>query len=298
MRAASRALRLGLAGVLAALLVSCTFTKFAYNQADTVAAWMVDDYFGLDAQQKQEFKQRFARFYQWHRTEQLPEYAQFMRAARHRVQDGLAREDVTWFTEGIRARVRTGARQLAPDAATLLATLTPSQVENLQRKWEKDNRKYVKERKLNGTPAERQDVAAKRLIKQIEEWLAPLTPEQEQRVVALARDLPLLDQQHYAERLRRQKEFLEVLSHRKDDPQRFTARLTDWMVNWERGRSPEYQKQVETAWQKRAELLVAVDRMLTPEQRTAALQRIQGYADDFTQLARRTEGQRTAAATQ
>jgi hypothetical protein len=286
-----------LVAVLAALLVSCTFTKFAYNQADTLAAWQADDYFDLDSQQKQDFQKRFDRLFVWHRHEQLPEYSQFMKVARARMQDGTSREDVLWFIDGLRTRTRALARQAAPDAAAFLATLTPAQIENLQRKFEKDNRKYVKERKIGGTAEERYEAEAKRTIKQVEDWLAPLSSDQEQRVKALVRELPQIEQPRLAERLRRQKELLEVLSHRSEDPQRFTARVTEWMVNWERNRSPEHQKQLDAYWQKRADLLAAVDRILTPEQRNASLQRIQGYADDFTQLARRGgEAGRTAAA--
>jgi hypothetical protein len=285
--AVSRTGRAAIVVILAAILVSCTFTKFAYNQADTVMAWMVDDYFDLDAQQKAEFQKRFDRFYAWHRYEQLPDYAQFMKTARTRMQDGVSREDVMWFVEGLRSRTRAAARQAAPEAAPLLATLTPAQIENLQRKWDKENRKYAKERKVNGTVEERYEAEGKRIVKQLKEWLAPLTSEQEQRVMALTRELPQLEQQRYAERLRRQKEFLEVLALRNDDPQRFAARVTDWMVNWEKGRNAEYQKQIEASWQKRADLFMAVDRMLTPEQRTASLQKIESYASDFTQLAKR-----------
>ena len=283
-----------LIAAVAALLVSCTFTKFAYNQADTIAAWMVDDYFDLDGPQKQEFQKRFERFYVWHRYEQLPDYAQFMRTARSRFQAGLSREDVLWFADGLRARVRTAGRHIAPEAAALLATLTPGQIEHLQRKWDKDNRKYVRERKLNGSLEERQEAEAKRIIKQIEDWLAPLTNEQESRITALARELPPIEQQRYQERLRRQRELLEILAQR-NDPQRFTARLTDWLTNWERNRTAEYQKQLDASWQKRAELFVAVDKLLTQEQRNASLNRMKTYADDFTQLARREGAPRTAA---
>ena len=283
----SRAVRLGIVVALAAILVSCTFTKFAYNQADTVMAWMVDDYFDLDAQQKADFQKRFDRFYAWHRYEQLPDYAQFMKTARTRMQDGVSREDVMWFVDGLRSRTRAAARQAAPEAAPLLATLTPAQIENLQRKWDKENRKYVKERKVNGTGDERYEAEGKRIVKQLKEWLAPLTSEQEQRVMALTRELPQLEQERYAERLRRQKEFLAVLAHRNEDRERFTARVTDWMVNWEKGRSAEYQRQLDASWQKRADLFLALDRMMTPEQRTASLQKIESYANDFTQLAKR-----------
>lgn len=283
----ARAARVAVVAILAMLLVSCTFTKFAYNQANTVTAWLIDDYFDLDPQQKADFQKRFDRFYSWHRYEQLPDYAEFMKTARTRMQDGTTREEVLWFVDGLRARTRTAARQAAPEAAALLATLTPTQLENLQRKWDKDNKKYVRERKVGGTVDERYEAEGKRTIKTLKEWLAPLTSEQEQRVMVLTRELPQLEQQRYAERVRRQKEFLEVLSHRGEDPQKFTARVTEWMVNWERGRSAEYQKQIDASWQKRADLFVAVDKMLTPEQRTASLQRIENYANDFTQLARR-----------
>ena len=235
---ASRALRFGIVLALAAVLVSCTFNKFAYNQADTVMAWMVDDYFDLDGQQKADFQKRFDRFYAWHRYEQLPDYAQFMKTARTRMQDGLSREDVTWFVDGLRSRTRAAARQAAPEAAPLLATLTPAQIENLQRKWDKENRKYIKERKVNGTVEERYEAEGKRIVKQLKEWLAPLTNEQEQRVLAMVRELPQLEKERYAERLRRQKEFLEVLAHRSEDRERFTARVTDWMVNWEKAAAP------------------------------------------------------------
>jgi hypothetical protein len=285
--APARTARLVLAAVLAAALVACTFTKFAYNQADTLMAWLADDYFDLDSQQKTEFQKRFERFYAWHRYEQLPEYARFMKTARTRMQDGLSHEDVMWFVDGLKARTRLAGRKAAVEAAPLLATLTPAQIENLQRKWAKANSKYVRERKVEGTLDERYEAEGKRIAKHLKEWLAPLTNEQEARVIQLTRELPQLERERYAERLRRQKEFLEVLSHRHEDLPRFTQRLTDWMVHWERGRSAEYQRQIDASWQKRADLFVAIDRMLTPEQRTVSLQRLETYASDFTQLAQR-----------
>jgi hypothetical protein len=287
--------RIAVCITLAAVLVACSFTKLAYNQADTAAAWMADDYFDLNGNQKTEFQERFARFHAWHRSEQLPDYAQFMRSARARVQDGLTPDEVLWFVDGIRARYRAMAGQGVPDAAALLATVTPEQIENLQRKWDKDNRKYVKEHKLNGTLEERQVYEAKRLAKHFREWLAPLNSEQEQRVLAAVREMPDLSRERYEERLRRQKAFLEVLSHRNEDRQRFEARLADWLTNWDRTRTPEYKKRYEALWRQRAELFASLERSMTAEQRNASLQRMASYAEDFTQLARRPDASRTAA---
>lgn len=291
-----RAVRLGLALVLAALVATaCSFTRFGYNQADTLAAWMADEYFDLEGAQKQEFAKRFDRFYAWHRNEQLPDYAAFMRTAQGKVKQGIARDDVLWFVDGLRTRVRTAARQGAPDAAAFLATITPAQVENLQKKWEKDNRKYVKENKVNGTAEERAEVEAKKIVKTFKEWLTPLSSEQEARVATMVRELPPIDQFRYAERLRRQKEFIALLQHRTEDQTRFTARVAEYLTGWDKGRSAEDQKRLDAWWQKRAEIFVALDRSLSAEQRNASIARMGGYIEDFTQLAGKGAAPRTAA---
>lgn len=293
-----RAARLGLALVLVALVATaCSFTRFGYNQADTLAAWMADNYLDLDGPQKADFARRFDRFYAWHRNEQLPEYAQFFRTAQNRVQKGIAREDVLWFVDGLRSRVRVAGKQAAPETAAFLATLTPAQLENLQKKWEKDNKKYVKENKVNGTADERAEVEAKKVVKTFKEWLTPLNSEQEARVLAMVRELPPIDQFRYNERLRRQKEFLALLQHRNEDSARFTARVSEWLTHWDKGRSADEQKRLEAWWQKRADIFVALDRTLTQEQRTASIQRMQNYIEDFTQLAGKGgSASRTAAA--
>ena len=239
---ASRTIKFAVVLALVALLAACTFTRFAYNQADFVASWMVDDYFGLEPLQKHDFQKRFERFHTWHRYEQLPEYSQFMRTARTRVQHRLSTDDVTWFTEEVKTRFRIMIRHAAPEAAALLATLTPAQIEILQRKLDAGNKKYARTHKLKGTAEERHEAEAKRMTKTIRDWLTPLTAEQEQRIAILVRELPQIQHLRYADRLRRQKEFIELLAHRTEDRARFTARLIDWASHWERGRSPEFQK--------------------------------------------------------
>jgi hypothetical protein len=103
-----------------------------------------------------------------------------------------------------------------------------------------------------------------------------------------------MEQFRYAERLRRQKDFLELLSHRDEGRERFTPRVTEWLVNWERGRTSDEQKRLDAWWAKRADIFVALERSLTPEQRTASLRRMQAYANDFIQLASKGDSRRTA----
>ena len=276
------------------MLAGCSLLRAGYGHFDTIAAWMADDYFDLDPQQKDDFARRFARLHDWHRHDQLPDYAAFLRDLRTRVERGLQRDDILWLREGVRQRSRTLARRAAPDAAALLLTVTPHQLEVLQRQFEKDNRKFARERRVEGTAREQQRVSTERLLDQFRTWVGPLTHEQEERMTALIAALPAIDPLVLKDRQRRQREFMQIMAQRTD-ADAFTKRLQHWLTYWDEGRAPEYVRTLAEWWDRRAEHIVALDRMLTPQQRTHALRRLQNHIDDFNRLA---ESRRTQAAVQ
>lgn len=277
---------------LLATLTGCSMIRLGYNQADTLAAWMADDYFDIDARQKDEFHSRFERLYEWHRHEQLPEYAAFLGAAKTRLQSGLERDDVFWFMEGLKTRYRLIASRGAGDAAEMLATLTPAQISALQRQWAKVNRKFIREYKLEETPQEQQRAQAKRMLSRTEDWAGSLSHEQEQKITALCDQLPLTDHLRHEDRLRRQREFLRLLEQR-GNPGEFTPRLRHWLLNWEEGRSPEYERLYAQWLEKRVQFMIDVYGLLTPQQRAHVQHRLQGYIEDFRKLSER--GGHTAA---
>lgn len=279
-----------LAGLL--LLTGCSMVRLSYSQADTLAAWMADDYFDIDSRQKDEFLSRFERLYEWHRYEQLPEYAVFLGAAKNRLQSGLKRDDIIWFMEGLKTRYRLIASRGAGDAAEMLATLTPAQINALQRQWAKVNRKFIREYKLGETPQEQQRAQAKRMLSRIEDWAGSLSHDQEQKITALCDKLPLTDRLRHEDRLRRQREFLRLLELR-GNPGEFTPRLRHWLLNWEEGRSPEYERLYAPWLEKRVQFMIDVYGLLTPPQRAHVQHRLQGYIEDFRKLSER--GGHTAA---
>lgn len=91
---------------------------------------------------------------------------------------GLKREDVIWFAEGVKTRYRLIVNRGAADAADILATLTPAQLDALQRQWDKANRKFVREYRLDDTSQEQRRAQAKRM----------LTPGQRARVLHRLQD--------------------------------------------------------------------------------------------------------------
>ncbi len=282
------AIRTFLIALSLAVLGGCSLLRIGYGQLDTYAAWVADDYFDLDPRQRQEFHARFDRLHEWHRHEQLPDYAAFLMETRARVLKGLAREDMLWITDNARTRYRTLIERGANDAAALLLTVTPAQLEALQRRWEKDNSRFAREHRLDQDADAQRNAATQRLLGRVRDWTGSLTVEQEERIALLARELPVNPRLRHEDRLRRQREFLQLMTQRAD-PAPFQVRLRHWLLHWEAGRDPEYAR-IWAEWpRKQADFYVAVDRLLTREQRAHVARRLQSYADDFTRLARRPE---------
>jgi hypothetical protein len=275
-----------LTGLVALLLLQgCAMVQVGYSHLDTLAAWKADEYFDLDPQQKHELRARFDRLHEWHRREQLPDYVAFLRETKSRLSREPTRQDIAWITEGVRSRYRVIVERAAPDAAVLLATLRPEQIEAAQKQWQEDNRKWSRERRLNGGPEARRQARADRALEEVRKWTRGLTAEQARAIVALSDRMPPMSELRLKDRIRRQGEFRQLLEGRaKGD---FEARLTRFMLDWESGRAPEYQRVHAEWWEQRQEYFIALYRLLTPEQRAQVLQRLQDYIDDFAKLAAR-----------
>jgi len=279
--------------LMLATLAGCSMVRLGYPQLDTIAAWTVDEYFDLDPQQKQEFQRRFERFHEWHRYEQLPDYALFLAEAKARLKKGITREDALWVTNGVRARYRALVTYVADDAAAMLMSVTPEQLDALRRRWEKDNRRFVREYRLEASVEEQRRATGLRALSRIRDWVGHLDDGQEQEILAWASALPLIHGPRHQDRLRRQREFLQLMSQR-DDAGRFTAQLRNYLSNWEEGRDPGYNRLFNEWTQQQAELYVAVYGILLPYQREAVADRLQGYINDFTYLAQRPAAQAAA----
>ena len=290
MSALARASMLAL--VLAAL-AGCSMMRIGYPQLDTIAWWTADEYFDLDVEQKQEFSRRFGHIHEWHRYEQLPDYAKFLAETKARLERGFTREDALWVTEGVRARYRTLAAYVADDAAAMLMSITPEQLATLQERWDRLNRRFVREFRLEASDEEQRRETSRRVLSRIREWVGHLDDKQDQQILAWAAELPLVHGLRHQDRMRRQREFLQLMSQR-GDAAKFAERLRRWLVNWEDGRDPKYDRLFREWTQQQADLYAAVYGILLPHQRTAVAERLQGYINDFTYLARRPAAQPVA----
>jgi hypothetical protein len=274
--------------LLALLLGGCSTVRLVYNQADTVLAWTANDYFDLDATQKQAFNARLTQLLAWHRGAQLPDYARVLTDVQSRMQRTFTRQDAEWLIDAVKARYRAMTSRATPDIVDLLFTLTPDNIKALERQFSRDNQKFAREHKLHGSPDEQRRERLERTVKRIREWTGPLTPAQLERVSALNDAIPNADAMRLQDRQRRQKEFLILLATREKAGAtkiEFARALNAWFADWESARPPELKSALNESAEKRITLYLEAERMLSPEQRLHVHAKLQGYIEDIKALA-------------
>lgn len=276
--------RLASAGVL--LLAGCSALQLTYNQADLLLAWRANSYFDLDSQQKHEFHLRIDRLLAWHRREQLPDYAQFVHTAVERARGGLRHDDILWFIDGFKKRYRVVVDHGIHDAADMLATLNPEQLQALSNEWSRDNRRFVDDHDLDAGVERQKRTRLKRMLSQITDWTGNLSNHQENQIEAMLAVMPPIEHLRHQDRLRRQREFLELLKLR-NQRQEFQQKLHAWLLDWDRGRASEHERLMAEALERRIAFYIALEKLLTPAQRERALKRLHGFGDDCKALSER-----------
>lgn len=276
---------IGFALLLLALtgLAGCSGARLAYNNADTVVRWMADDYFALEGAQEEDFKARLARFHAWHRSEELPRYSALMASAGDKLADGLTAPELLWAWENVKARYRRMAAHAAPELAAVLATLTPAQFERLEKKFAESNVEFAR-KYLKGGEEEQGARRDKRNLELMREWFGDLSDAQEAQLMIGSARLPFLYPLRLQNRQRRQGEFTVLLKTHRSAAE-LEPRLRHWLTEWEEGASPEYRRLSLLHRELYIQMLLQLDRGLTPVQRVHAMTRLREYAEIFEALA-------------
>lgn len=282
-----RLLKVALLLLAVASLAGCSGARLAYNNADIVVRWMADDYFALEGPQEEDFKARLAGFHAWHRSEELPRYSVLMTSAGDKLADGLTAPELLWAWESVKGRYRRMAAHAAPELAAVLATLTPAQFDRLDKKFAESDAEYAK-KYLKGGEAEQRKRRDKRNLELMREWFGDLSDEQEAQLKISSAKLPLLYELRLQNRERRQDEFVALLKAYRS-PAELEPRLKQWLTEWEEGASPEYRRLSELHRDLYIQMLLELDRGLTPAQRVHAVTRFYEYAEIFKALAEQSK---------
>lgn len=128
--------------LLAAGLAACSTLKLAYNNLPEFGYWWLDSYLDFDGSQTPRVRDELDRLLAWHRRNELPQWIALLQKA-----EVLAPQDITptqacELGEAVRTRLLALAEHAEPAGAELALSLTPAQLDQLQRKYAKQNDDY------------------------------------------------------------------------------------------------------------------------------------------------------------
>ena len=262
-----------------ALLAGCSAIQFAYNNADTWLRWQAGRYVEFRDHQAEEFDGRLASFLAWHRARALPQYARVADEAGARLARGVSHADLAWGYAAFGAQSREALHRAGAEIGDLLDRIAPGQIEQFERRFAEDNRRFAREH-LAGTPEELRSRRLKRMVKALEEWLGDLDEAQRDRVRQFSERAPLNGELRDRERRRRQAEFVAMLRGRESE-----RRLADWAADWERARDPALAAGSRASMDELFAMLLDLDRTLSARQRQSAIARLREFAHGFDVLA-------------
>lgn len=276
--------------LVAVFLSSCSAMRFAYDNSQALVRYEADEYFDFDDAQAQEFRERLARYHDWHRDAELPVYVTLLETAREKVAAGVTAPDITWGIAALRGRYHAAGVKAIEDGAPILVTLRDKQIKTMEKKFAEGNRKFEKEF-LAGEERKQHRARTKRMFERFHDWIGDLSDEQEARIERFVREHARYTVLRFEDRKRWQREVAAIIRQNRN-PADLAARLAAVVTHPETRRSAEYLS-VAARWEADlADLLADIDRMLTQEQRARLLKRIAGFADDFRVLAGETDSAR------
>ena len=272
---------------VALLLAACSQLQLGYNNADTVIAYSLDSYLDLDDDQERLARERIGELHRWHRSTQLPGYAQLLGDAQKRIAGPVTAADVLEFNAGVRRALVALGEQAAPGLAKLALTLKPAQLERLADRLARDTSKARREL-VRFAGAESLDQRVERYVEQAEDWFGRLTPAQRELIRSSLARRPEAQDAWMAERERRQQELVAVLARiRAEQPPAAAAAawLREYFAQLAEPAEPERRARLAMYREENAELVARLINGATPAQRTALGRKLGAYAADLGTLA-------------
>lgn len=277
----SRALLAGL--IAAAVLIAGCSSQFVYNRLDALAYLYVKTQVSLEDLQAAELRGSLRSFLEWHRSSELPRYAEFAQALARDAARPLGRVRIDQARLDIERLWRDAVARAGPDAARFLAGLRPAQQAELFASLGKDDDKL--RRDYCETPAPRRLERQQRsFTRAAESWLGPLTAAQKQLVAARLAALRPTSCGWVENRIRVRLALRSLVERSAIDAD-YVGAVTRLLASPEDFWDPAYRAAFEANRDAIIDLLAELDAQLTTRQRARLSEQLTNYARDFRQLA-------------
>ncbi len=276
---------IGVALLLA--VAGCSTLRLGYGNGGQLAWWWLDGYMDFGSEQTPRVRQAVDRWFAWHRTTQLPDYADLLsRAAAALPVPTTAQEVCRWQAE-VLDRLRPALDQALVEAAGVLPTLGERQWRHLEQRYAKMNAER-RDEYLQPDPGARLKASVKRALDRAESLYGRLDEPQRRVVADGVATSPFDPELWLAEREARQREILQTLRRavaERQQREQVLAALRALVVHIEISPRSAYRAYAERLESYNCTLAAQLHNATTAAQRQRAVERLKGWEDDLRVLA-------------
>jgi len=267
-------------------LAGCSVVRVGYNQADHLVYWWLDRFVDFDETQKVRVRMGLSDWFSWHRREHLPQYAGLLTHSRTMVLEDTTPERTCGLWTEIRAYMDGAFDRALPMAVDITSTLTPRQIQNIERRYARINEEFDEEH-VQGDAEARLKRSVKRTVERAEFFYGKLDNQQRefvrQRLAASPYEVGIWN----AERHRRQRDLVQLLRELTTgmpDRDKIQGALRAYMERVYRSPNENYRKYADQVWSYNCDFVASLHNTTTPAQRAHAAKKIKGWESDIQKL--------------
>lgn len=281
-----------LAGIILALalalgLAACSAIKLGYSTLPDVLYWWLDGYADFTEEQDPTVRAELARLHAWHRQQELPRLVEVLGRLEQLAPGEISATQACAVVTDVQGRLRAVWDAAEAPAAALAVSLTPAQLQHIERKLRTSNDKFRREW-IHIPVAEQQEKRYDQMLKRLESIYGSLA--EPQRVVlreGIAKSA-FDPARILADRERRQQDLLRVLRRLAGQdvpPADARAQLRAWMDRAQNAPDLAYRTWQQGLVDEGCRIYSEVHRSTTAAQREQAVRRLRAYQRDLRELA-------------
>ncbi|MDA1076343.1 MAG: DUF6279 family lipoprotein [Proteobacteria bacterium] len=268
--------------LLCSLLLQGCGVQLAYNNIDRLVRWQLSDYLDMSVEQREFYDQQMAVLLYWHRTTQLPEYADYLQKMSSDLNGTISEAEIRHLYDTMVIWGDRAEKMAKPLIVGLMMSMSDEQVAALPSGFKKTNNDLLEDEEGKSDEEARAawvkgfSGVSKRLIGRLNDGQVAYVEAQSKRY--------LPERKMWVDyRLRWQDDFFALLDHRHDQ-ELFEAGFDDLVRLRETYWSDEYKAVSDSNEALTLTTMAGLINLLTPRQRERMQDRLDDLQDDFRDL--------------
>jgi len=270
--------------VISVSTIGCT-TKLAYDFLDWGLYWELKDYVKFTRDQRFRVKDEISQLIDWHRSEELPQYADQLEKLSKQLKSGITVEQLEASYNYLKDSWQRIVIKTLPAAVDIISNLTDEQVNDFLKmliEKEGDDAKKIEKGTHVRTVKKREAYVSKKIV----DVIGKLNEDQKSLIAQWALSMKPTQELSLAQAIQWRTRMQTVLAERHNE-QQMEDNLMVLFANPEQLRSASYRRVIEKNKRLIMQLLFDLNRTLTNQQRSKLIKKLQSYINDFRDLSGR-----------